>query len=1011
MTLAISDGGPAPDVPYATIAEAIRDAVARRPDGQFIHMKRDGSRASVSYEATLGRARQIAAALGAGGIAPGDGLVLNLRDSEDFVPALWGALFAGAMVVPLVQNVSRRAGAERRREIFGFVCGAVPRPVVLTDDAERGEIGENARLLRLGDLTIGGEPVDADIGAVAGPRIAILTSGATGRNKLVGMPESAVLARWWPRVPDARDEAAFLSWSPFDHVMGLGLAAPNLARKIHLDAERFAADPLSWLDALSETGATHATMTNFGLSLVVEAVRANPDRQWNLGVVRKVGIGAEQVSPALCSAFLDALTPFGLRDDALILGYGLTECGPVVGGGAVFSPASVQAGGSVSLDRPTAGHALRIIGDDGAVAAEGEVGSIEVRGPTMTSGYLGNKEEPPFTPDGWLRTGDMGLLRDGLLTVMGRAKEQIGVNGRKYSCLEVEQAIIARSRFTQLYVTPLPGASGGDPSAGKPVAVFVVVDESERLADVAGEIRAALAFGFRFAPQIVGILRESEIPRTPLGKVRRLALAELVDDPNFVDRIDRLSARSVEARQELAGATEREVAAVWAKLLRYEGSIPRDANFYVLGGDSVLALQMCMELETRFGCSVPIEQFAETSVLGDFVQYLTLHAHERHAAPVEDNSELSPDRVERLHAFLADWPGEPVVEGGFLRRVGTAREGIPIFWCLQHKGEAEKLGATSGSRRPAYAMRSAHKLARYGTPQAEALSARYAAEIEAAHPTGPLVIAGNCQGCNISLSIVRQLLARGREVRLFAAVDANFAGLFDGNSLDVPVALHIANRSRLNPYRRFRDPGAGLRKLFPAGLRVSRISAAYPIGRRLHVACDDVEQSIAWAQDVVRPKPLEGASWYPDSICAGRISGPPSPMNMYPGERITIAVELLNVSPLPWLLYEESGIALGNHWLKTSGEVVTWADGRTPLDRKVPPGGNHKTRIKIVAPSRPGRYLLELDMVEEGVRWFGEKQKHRPRHIKVIVRPDAAHYLRRLLAKLRAIPASLQGRR
>src|SRR5271165_4520390 len=128
---------------------------------------------------------------------------------------------------------------------------------------------------------------------------------------------------------------------------------------------------------MEETRATHATMTNFGISLIVRAVETNRERSWRLGDIRKIGVGAEPVSPALCRRFLDCLAPFGLRKDAIILGYGLTECGPVVGGGTAFvlDPAPETDGG-IFLDRPTAGHAVRVVGENGQILNEDCVGAI-----------------------------------------------------------------------------------------------------------------------------------------------------------------------------------------------------------------------------------------------------------------------------------------------------------------------------------------------------------------------------------------------------------------------------------------------------------------------------------------------------------------------------------------------------------------------------------------------------------------------------------------------------------
>ena len=75
----------------------------------------------------------------------------------------------------------------------------------------------------------------------------------------------------------------------------------------------------------------------------------------------------------------------------------------------------------------------------------------------MASGYIGDPADTGrlFTSDGWLRTGDLGVLDDGRLAVIGREKELIVVNARKYSCPEIEEAIKARSPFAEVYAAPL----------------------------------------------------------------------------------------------------------------------------------------------------------------------------------------------------------------------------------------------------------------------------------------------------------------------------------------------------------------------------------------------------------------------------------------------------------------------------------------------------------------------------------------------------------------------------
>ena len=466
MTLAIAYGESVEAAPYASLRDAIIGATARIPDGHFIHAKANPPHRTSTYRETLEMAAGLAAGLGERGMRPGDGLIINLRNSEDFIPALWASALAGFVAVPLGHDIGRRFGEKGREGVLAFVREVLNGASLITDDLPFFASAPLDAVFfpRLGQV----------VARTAGnPRchrsrqsplcLAILTSGATGRPKMVGLKERAVLARWWPKLPDAENASAFLSWSPYDHVMELGLVAPNLKRKVHLDAECFVANPLLWLDAMEETRGRHTTMTNFGVSLIVRAVEANPERSWRLGEIRKIGVGAEPVSSALCRRFLDCLAPFGLRKDAIILGYGLTECGPVVGGGTAFalSPALKNRRTNL-LDRPTAGHAVRIVGEGGEILNEDCVGAIEVRGPTMASGYIGDPAETGrlFTSDGWLRTGDLGVLNDGKLAVIGREKELIVVNARKYSCPEIEEAIKARSTFAEVYAAPLDGASG-----------------------------------------------------------------------------------------------------------------------------------------------------------------------------------------------------------------------------------------------------------------------------------------------------------------------------------------------------------------------------------------------------------------------------------------------------------------------------------------------------------------------------------------------------------------------
>jgi len=118
----------------------------------------------------------------------------------------------------------------------------------------------------------------------------------------------------------------------------------------------------------------------------------------------------------------------------------------------------------------------------------------------------------------------------------------------------------------------------------------------------------------------------------------------------------------------------------------------------------------------------------------------------------------------------------------------------------------------------------------------------------------------------------------------------------------------------------------------------------------------------------------------PDEEMRAELGVAGSPLTARPGQRVTIEVSVKNVSRLVWRASDRSGSALGlsvgNHWLDGKGAVITNDDGRTLLTTHLNPGQMVQVPLIINVPLRSGTYLLEIDLLQESVSWFGAKGSH-----------------------------------
>src|SRR5262249_14227272 len=168
------------------------------------------------------------------------------------------------------------------------------------------------------------------------------------------------------------------------------------------------------------------------------------------------------------------------------------------------------------------------------------VGEIQVRGPSLADGYIGDPEATANsrTPDGWLRTGDLGYLADGELYPCGRIKEIVIIRGKKYPAHDLESmASQVHGIRTGNVVAFSKHTSHGEE--------LIIVAETRQTADtdkLAHAISSQIAASAGISPDDVVIVPSGTLPKTSSGKLKRIETRERYEQGRLLAKPSRLSA-------------------------------------------------------------------------------------------------------------------------------------------------------------------------------------------------------------------------------------------------------------------------------------------------------------------------------------------------------------------------------------------------------------------------------------------------------------------------------------
>jgi acyl transferase domain-containing protein/acyl-CoA synthetase (AMP-forming)/AMP-acid ligase II len=529
--------------------------------GTLTFLNGDANAITVGFDEIDASARRIALALRRAGAAGERALLLSPQGLE-YIAALFGCLYAGVVAVPLYPP--RRRGANARLQSVAVDCDArfYLSPHAMLDDAAKALSSPGVTPLS----GIATDLLDDDDEPVPGPQgdrtgVAFLqyTSGSTGTPKGVMVTHASLTATLedMDRAYRHRPESVIVSWLPLFHDLGLiyGALQPVYSgcSGVWLSPASFLQRPLRWLKVISEYRGTHSAAPNFGyeacLRRIAETDLAGLDlSSWEVSLN-----AAEPIREETNRRFIEFFAPCGLRPQVISPGYGLAEATLKVTSTdngmhrralrvearalaehrVVLLPSNDPAGQDIC------GCGLSHIGTRIAIVdpvthrscSADQVGEIWVQGRSVAAGYFRRPVETLATfgarlgdtgEGSFLRTGDLGFIRDGELYVTGRLSDVIIVRGQNHYPQDIEQTVQAchpalasdcgvafaceadgEERIVIVNEVSRHGRHGLDPEA-----VFAAV-------------RRAVAEEHDLQVHAIVLIRPSSLPKTSSGKVMR----------------------------------------------------------------------------------------------------------------------------------------------------------------------------------------------------------------------------------------------------------------------------------------------------------------------------------------------------------------------------------------------------------------------------------------------------------------------------------------------------------
>lgn len=534
-----------------TLGEVLQRAAQQSTKG-IVYIQPDGTEKVQPYQELLQEAQRILAGLKQLGLKPQDKVIFQLEQNQDFIPAFGGCVLGGFVPVPISIAPTYEQVNTTTSKLHN-TWQMLGKALVLTSTSLAPKIRGLSRLFNLENFQV--ETIDKlrdcepDFNWHSSQpqdlAILLLTSGSTGTPKAVMQSHSSLIGRCagTTAINSYTPEDVSLNWLPLDHVGGIVMFHVRDVylgcQQIHAPTELVLQQPTRWLDWIERYRATITWAPNFAYALIneqLEKLTSTATPTWDLSSMRFVINGAEAIVAKTARRFLQLLTSYQLPASAMHPAWGMSE----TSSGVTFSDSFLLNSTTdeqqfVEVGVPIPGFAMRIVDTKNQVVESETIGRLQVKGVSVTSGYYQNSQanQEAFTENGWFNTGDLGFLRQGRLTITGRQKDVIIINGLNYYCHEIEASVEEVEGVEVSYTAACAVQVTGSNTDKLAIFFNPKLSDDEGLVSLLKEIRSQVVNKVGLNPDYLIPVDQEIIPKTAIGKIQRSQLSQRFNAGEF----------------------------------------------------------------------------------------------------------------------------------------------------------------------------------------------------------------------------------------------------------------------------------------------------------------------------------------------------------------------------------------------------------------------------------------------------------------------------------------------